>query len=112
MQRTIRILAMLAMTAAWTMSNAEEASESGSDLFLSYQCWQCHGYEGQGGAAPRVAPSAYPYEAFVRFVRYPNLMPAYTTELLSDADLRAIYDYLQTIDPPKALEEIPALNDL
>lgn len=93
---------------------AEHAAEKndGSQLYLSYQCWQCHGYEGQGGAAPRIAPSAYPWEAFLRFVRYPNEMPAYPKELLSDDELRAIYDYLQSIPEPRPVEDIPALNDL
>ncbi|MDX1498490.1 MAG: cytochrome c [Woeseiaceae bacterium] len=89
-----------------------ERAAGGKELYLAYQCWQCHGYEGQGGAAPRVAPSEYPYEAFVRFVRYPNVMPAYPTELLPEEDLRAIYDYLQTIPAPPPVEDIPALDDL
>jgi mono/diheme cytochrome c family protein len=90
----------------------ETAASEGQELFLSYQCWQCHGYEGQGGGAARIAPTAYPYAAFVRFVRYPNVMPAYPTELLSDADLQSIYEYLKTIPEPPPLDKIPALNDL
>lgn len=90
----------------------DQSADAGQELFLRYQCWQCHGYEGQGGGAARVAPTQYPYEAFVRFVRYPNIMPAYTTELLSDDELRSIYEYLRSIPEPPPIEDIPALNDL
>jgi mono/diheme cytochrome c family protein len=48
----------------------------------------------------------------VRFVRYPNIMPAYTTELLSDDELRSIYEYLRSIPEPPPIEDIPALNAL
>ncbi len=65
----------------------ESGATDGRELYVDFQCWQCHGYEGQGGAAPRLRQSAYPYEAFVRFVRFPNVMPAYPSELLADADL-------------------------
>lgn len=105
------LIATLALISSAAFAQDADSSE-GAGLYLDYQCWQCHGYEGQGGAAPRVAPTAYPYAAFVRFVRYPNVMPAYTTELLSDADLQSIYEYLRAIPEPAPLDEIPALNDL
>ena len=34
-------------------------------LYVNYGCYQCHGYEGQGGEASRIAPTAYPLETFV-----------------------------------------------
>ena len=111
MIQTKRLLALACLLGVFATASADEHSE-GRDLYLKFQCWQCHGYEGQGGAAPRVAPTAYPYEAFIRFVRYPNVMPAYTTELLSDEDLRSIYAFLQSIEAPLPLEDIPALDDL
>lgn len=90
---------------------AEESNTGGRELYMTYQCWQCHGYEGQGGPDPRIASKGYPFDAFVRFVRYPNLMPAYTSKLLSDAELRSIYEYVLSIPAPPALEDIPALRD-
>ena len=93
---------------------AQEPTESeigGRDLYRRYQCWQCHGYEGQGGAAARLATQDYPFEAFEQIVRRPNLMPAYTSELLSDKKLRSIYDYVRSIPEPPALEDIPVLRD-
>ena len=55
-------------------------AETGKKLFVSYGCWQCHGYEGQGGAAgPRLAPRPLPFAGFSRYVRRPtNQMPPYT----------------------------------
>ena len=82
----------------------------GRALYLDFQCWQCHGYEGQGGAAPRIASMTYPFEAFERFVRFPNLMPAYPPDLLDDDSLRRIYAFVQALPEPRRWQEIPALN--
>ena len=72
-------------------------------LFVRYGCYQCHGYEGQGGEALRIAPSPYPFEAFAAKVRKPaNEMPAYAPEVLSDADLQALYRYVRAIPEPPA----------
>ena len=96
-----------------TPVGAEDAPPDmdGRSLYVRYQCWQCHGYEGQGGAAPRVATSQYPFDAFARFVRYPNEMPAYTQELLSDEQLREIFKFLTSIPVPPEVDDIPALRD-
>lgn len=88
----------------------DQAGMNGRDLYMTYQCWQCHGYEGQGGAAPRIATKDYPLAAFTQFVRHPNLMPAYTPNLLSVEQLRRIYEYVRSIPEPPALEDIPALR--
>ena len=71
------------------------------ELFVRYGCYQCHGYEGQGGEALRIAPSPYPFEAFAARVRKPaNEMPAYAPEVLSDADLQALYRYVRALPEP------------
>lgn len=89
-----------------------ETAQSGEELFLAYQCWQCHGYEGQGGPAPRIVPTAYPFEVFAVFVRYTNLMPAYSPNNLSNEQLKSIYDYVSSLPEPPSLEDIPVLRDL
>ena len=86
-------------------------ADEGRELYLSYQCWQCHGYEGQGGAAARIASKAYPFDAFVRFVRHPDLMPAYPPGMLGDENLRLIYEYVRSIPEPPSNEDIPALQE-
>lgn len=87
------------------------AEKDGRELYVDYQCWQCHGYEGQGGAAARIASKDYTFEAFETFVRLPNLMPAYPPELLSDEELRRIYEFVRAVPDPPASEDISALRD-
>lgn len=87
------------------------SNADGRQLFETYQCWQCHGYEGQGGANPRIAPMVYPFEAFAQLVRHTNLMPAYSPNALSDENLRRIWEYLRTRPEPPPVEDIPALRD-
>ena len=83
----------------------------GRALYESHQCWQCHGYEGQGSVAGvRIAPTLYPYEAFAVLVRHTNLMPAYSPNVLSDEQLRLIYAFVQSIPEPPPLDEIPELD--
>ena len=90
---------------------AQGAAE-GRELFVTYGCWQCHGYEGQGSVAgPRIAPTLLPYAAFEVLVRRPaNLMPAYAPSALPDDVLQEIFAFVQSIEEPPALEDIPALQ--
>ncbi len=84
----------------------------GHDIFVSYGCYQCHGYQGQGSVSgPKLAPNPLPIGAFTHQLRNPrNLMPVYTVKTVSPADLADIYAYLQTIPKAKAVSEIPLLN--
>lgn len=91
---------------------AQDTADEGRELYMANQCWQCHGTEGQGGAAVRIAPTVYPFEAFAQFVRHSNLMPAYSPNVLSDEQLRQIFEYVRTMPEPPALEDIPELSDL
>jgi len=85
-----------------TLARAEPAPADRA-LFVRYGCYQCHGYEGQGGEALRIAPSPYPFDAFELKVRKPaNEMPAYAPEVLSEADLQALYRYVRAIPEPPA----------
>jgi mono/diheme cytochrome c family protein len=87
-------------------------ADTGKKLFVSYGCWQCHGYEGQGGAAgPRLAPRPLPFAGFSRYVRRPtNQMPPYTEKVVSDADLANIHAFLQSRPAPPAVQSIPLLQ--
>lgn len=100
----------LGSTVAYTQEPDDDVRE-GRALYDSHQCWQCHGYEGQGSVAGvRVAPTLYPYEAFARLVRHTNLMPAYSPNVLSEEQLRLIYAFVQSIPEPPPLEDIPELG--
>lgn len=104
------LLWTLGATPAWPGEPGDDVEE-GLALYISQQCWQCHGYEGQGGVAGnRIAPTPYPFEAFARLVRFTNLMPAYSPKVLSDEQLRLIYAYVRSIPEPPPLEEIPELD--
>ena len=86
--------------------------EEGRKLFVSYGCYQCHGYEAQGSSAtgPRLGPRPLPYAGFSRYVRRPaGQMPPYTTRVLADADLEKIYAFIQTRPVPKPADSIPLL---
>jgi hypothetical protein len=77
------------------------------DVYVAYGCYQCHGYEGQGGGVyggPRIAPRVWPFAAFAAQLRRPRgspiPMPAYSPAILNEADLKRIYDYLLSIREP------------
>jgi ubiquinol-cytochrome c reductase cytochrome c subunit len=102
-------LALMTLMAA-ASAHAQSAND-GRALFVANGCYQCHGFVGQGGAAPRIAPTAYPYEAFAGLVRRPaNEMPAYAPQALGDDALRAIYAYLRSIPEPPPLVDIAILR--
>jgi mono/diheme cytochrome c family protein len=106
-------LGWVSVSVALVLASARlgQAQENGRALFDGYGCYQCHGHEGQGGAAPRIAPSLYPYEAFERLVRRPaNEMPAYAPAALSDETLRAIYRYVREVPEPPKVVDIPLLR--
>ena len=48
-------------------------ADNGKRLFLSYGCYQCHGYQGVGAAiAPRIGPPPISFAALLRYVRAPT----------------------------------------
>ena len=110
---TVSLVAAQAQTPAAPVPAAPAGNaETGKKLFVSVGCYQCHGYEGQGGAAgPRLAPRPLPYAGFSRYVRRPtNQMPPYTERLVPDTDLAHIYAYLQSRPVPPAASTIPLLQ--
>ncbi len=88
-------------------------ADTGKKMFVSYGCYQCHGYEGQGSTAtgPRLAPRPLPFAVFSRYIRRPTgQMPPYTEKVMSDADLGHVYAYLQSRPAPKPVDSIPILK--
>jgi ubiquinol-cytochrome c reductase cytochrome c subunit len=90
----------------------EPSAAKGHALFMKVGCYECHGTQGQGGAAgPRIAPDPIPFDGLAAFVRTTSgEMPPYTTTVLSDQDLADIYAYLQSIPRPPAVADIPLLK--
>ena len=87
-------------------------ADNGKKLFVSYGCYQCHGYEGQGSSAtgPRLASRPITF-ALMRYVRAPTgQMPPYTEKVLSERDLADIYAFVQSRPAPKPVDSIPLLK--
>jgi mono/diheme cytochrome c family protein len=85
---------------------------NGRKLFVSFGCYQCHGYEAQGGAAgPRLAPRPIAYAQFMKYVRHPtNEMPPFTEKIVKDAELNDIHAFLRAQPAPPDVDKIPLLK--
>lgn len=113
--RAVRSRIAVTLAAAALLAASElpaQTPDDGRVLYVNYGCYQCHGYEGQGGVAgPRIGPSPYPFIAFAQLVRRPaNAMPAYAPGVLDDATLEKIYDYVRTRPAPADGDDIPLLR--
>jgi mono/diheme cytochrome c family protein len=92
--------------AAQTAAQSTPAAmvERGRERYLATGCWQCHGYEGQGGAGPRIGPNPTPLRAFIAYVRAPTQeMPPYREKVLPDRDLADIHAFLAARRQPVVL---------
>jgi len=105
-------LAALAAALAFADVALAASAEKGKAAFVKNGCWQCHGFQGQGGVAgPKIAPDPIPSEAFMAFVRTTNRqMPPFSEAVLPNDDLADIYAYLQSIPKPADPKSIPLLN--
>ena len=107
--------AILLSLAALALSQAAlgaGTAEKGKATYVKHGCWQCHGFDGQGGSAgSKLAPSPMALEAMSAFVRNTSgAMPPYTKAILSDADLADIHAFLQSLPKSKDYKSIPLLN--
>jgi len=86
--------------------------EKGKQIFLKDGCYSCHGYDGHGGVAPKLAPRPIPTVAFIAIVRHPpaSAMPTYSPKVMSDAELTDVWTYLKSIPDPPPVKNIPLLN--
>jgi ubiquinol-cytochrome c reductase cytochrome c subunit len=111
------MIAMIAsaLAAAQTPAAAPAGNaENGKKLFARYGCFQCHGYEAQGGlgTGPRLAPKPLAWAALSRYVRQPaGQMPPYTAKVVSEKDLADIYAFLSAQPSPPPAKSIPLLNN-
>jgi mono/diheme cytochrome c family protein len=87
---------------------------NGKKLFTKIGCFQCHGYAGQGGVAgARLVPVTSSVQSLLRYVRRPaGEMPAYSERAVSDQELTDIFAYLKSLPAPKAVKDIPLLNEM
>ena len=108
----IVVLMALTVGAQQALPPSAGDAEKGRALFIKDGCYQCHNYEGQGGAAgARIAPNPPPFRGFVAYVRSPRGdMPPYKEKVLSDQDLADIHAYLRSRPRPPALASLPQLR--
>jgi len=101
--------AVLSLLLVAVSAGASEPAKSHADrdVYVAYGCYQCHGYEGQGGGVyggPRIAPRVWPFAAFAAQLRRPRgsplPMPAFSPAILKEDDLKKIYNYLLSIREP------------
>ena len=94
-------------------ANAPQGNAAnGRKLFASFGCYQCHGYEAQGGSAgPRLAPRPIPYAQLMKYVRHPTgEMPPFTEKTVKDAELTDIYAFLRSQPAAPDVDKIPLLK--
>jgi ubiquinol-cytochrome c reductase cytochrome c subunit len=90
----------------------------GQTVFMRDGCYQCHGTVGQGSGqrgvspyGPMLAPKPLPFTVILHQLRTPmDVMPAYSTAILSDQDAANIYAYLASIPTGKDAGSIPLLR--
>jgi ubiquinol-cytochrome c reductase cytochrome c subunit len=104
---------LIAQAALARQPAPDAAGARGRKLFVSYGCYQCHGYEAQGSSAtgPRLGPKPIALASFTRYVRQPTgQMPPYTSKILSDVDMVDIYTFVQSRPAPPPVESLPLLK--
>ncbi len=97
--RVLRALVAIAALTCAPVAHADGTSE-GERLFVTKGCLGCHGASGRGGVGPDLARTALSVDDALKQVRHPRQrMPAFPAEVVSDDDVRKIYDYLKSIAP-------------
>src|SRR2546426_10988198 len=69
-------------------------AKTGQALFMKIGCYECHGNEGQGGAAgPRIGRSPMlAFRNFITYIRAPRgEMPPYSAKVIPEKDVADIY---------------------
>lgn len=99
------------------VSGGAQAVAAGKVLFNTVGCWACHGFNGQGAmsrgiaSGPRINARVLPEAAFIHQLRSPvNVMPPYTSAVLTDEQVAEIYAYLRSLPEPPSVADIPLLK--
>ncbi len=107
-------LSVLAGASALAAQAPQGNAVRGKAVYDRVGCYTCHGYEGQGGVGPKLAPGPLrPWPAFSTFVRTTSGdMPPFTARNLTDQELADIYAYMSSIPASPAPASIPLLQQL
>jgi ubiquinol-cytochrome c reductase cytochrome c subunit len=105
------VILLAGVAIAATATQEGDLVERGRADYVELGCYQCHGFQGQGGAAPRLAPEPISLDNFMRIVRRPpNVMPAYSPAVLSEEQLERMHAYLESIPQPPDVSSLPLLS--
>lgn len=109
------MIVSILMTTHVRSQQSDTAEERGKQDFVTYFCYSCHGFTGQGGQmdiAPRIRVDVLSADALIAYVRNPggDMPPYRMQEQVPDSALRDIYAYLKSLPPSPAAKDIPLLN--
>jgi mono/diheme cytochrome c family protein len=107
------LAASLLLFGASAVNAADE--RSGEQLFKDFGCVLCHGSTGyRGGIGGRpIAPMQHSLDAFRILVRSPGkAMPAFAPQVLSEEQLKKLYQFLRSVSPSPEVAELPQLKSL
>ena len=112
------VVAGILASSAWAQTPATTTAptgdaDAGRRMYTVKSCYLCHGTEGQGGVPyPRIARIQRGQENFIRYVRRPVRMAAYSEAVVSDTELADIYAFLRSLPAPRPVDEIPLLKQM
>ena len=108
----MRIATFLLLASAACLS--AQNKDNGKRLFEAKACYECHGWQGQGGlAGPRLAQTKLNLLGFRNTLRNPppSNMPPYRAAVLTDAEVADLFAFIQAIPAPKPVGDIPLLKN-
>src|SRR5207237_8492842 len=103
---------VVASSSVYAQDTPRGNTVNGKKLFETVGCFECHGWAGQGGGAgPKlIDPPVYP--AYIVQLRTPrNIMPPFTTKVLTDQQATDIYAYVSTFAKAPDPRTIPLLQN-
>ena len=99
--RALLVMCVLVVACGTGDGSATGDAERGARLFSNLPCSGCHGTMAQGQFGPTLAGTDLTFEEVRSQVRSPrDQMPPFSTERVSEQELRDIYAWLNTLAPP------------
>ena len=73
-------------------------------MFFANGCQACHGDQGEGFIGPTLAQTSFTIDQVIQQYRTPrNLMPPFSADRVSDAEVADIHAWLQTLPLPATI---------
>jgi mono/diheme cytochrome c family protein len=104
--------AFVAVAAASAQDAGPVKLDTGFEVYVAYGCAQCHGTAAQGSISTPSLTQGMVYGRVLAKLRTKNGgMPRYSADILPDADVRKIAEFLGSLPPAPAATSIPALSN-